>query len=684
MFFPSESDVRLYSNEVQFTLPVPEEILSALHKPKDDEDSTGGHDLEDDVPARELLLIAERLIPQSSETERSGIEKLSLKSVASKLQTIPEDQQLDIMATEADAENMENGPFTENGGAEAEPDEQQSGVQEQTDTTVIDEHLPVVKNEADLHETPHDASLLDDAANSELVFELDATIFRDCGKSVSSKDANLGLLEEETEAEQIQTQVLGRDTGGEDLGEHSDVIKEIRDNERNDNDSSDQSSKEVPDKNGDTYQATNENDNTEAESKLDNEAEMFGTEMSSEQSDSDFWDHGEKQHEEGITKATSVNLAAHSGDNNHAPSHASSQNEYHESKHAAEFQEHLDITTHDTDSTKDHNEQEHGYLKGLEQGTDTSDNHESQARDNDLGLDTDVDEPITELISKRNAKENNSPDKDNGNSNVQEASNPGNNAGGDEDKKAVDTEIGESWQKERDGNTKLSVGATHAEEPKENREYKEECYEKGDDPELKVEEVNQLHNEVERGLESDRPLEKIPTTLLEPPSNISMVENQDISLPEEDEEDEERNGKQFRENSTTDETMSCKNVNRDESNTMSKQSEHVMSDQVHTMDDVTNELKANAKGDKQTCYEDTWSASSNLGSMKNEDDDNKGEMATTDMPTFEEAAFNGGVLLPHSNIEDGLQQVDKEYEIFYSKRTEERPLPGDSLQGEIW
>ena len=299
-------------------------------------------------------------------------------------------------------------------------------------------------------------------------------------------------------------------------------------------------------------------------------------------------------------------------------------------------------------------------------------------------MDTNVDEPITELISKRKAKENNSPDKDNGNSDVQEASNPGNNAEGDEDKKAVDTEIGESWQKERDGNTKLSVGATHAEEPKENREYKEECYEKGDDPELKVEEVNQLHNEVERGLESDRPLEKIPTTLLEPPSNISMVENQDISLPEEDEEDEERNGKQFRENSTTDETMSCKNVNRDESNTMSKQSEHVMSDQVHTMDDVTNELKATAKGDKQTCYEDTWSASSNLGSMKNEDDDNKGEMATTDMPTFEEAAFNGGVLLPHSNIEDGLQQVDKEYEVFYSKRTEERPLPGDSLQGEIW
>ena len=692
MFFPAESDVRLYSNEVEFALPVPEEILTALPKPKDDEDSIGGHDLEDDLPARELLFIAERVIPQLSETEQSGIEKLSLKSVASKLQTIPEDQQLDIMAAEADAEDMENIPFTENGATEAEPDEQQSGVQEQTDTTVIDEGIPVAKNE-DLHDTPHDASLLQDAANNELVFELDATIFRDRGESVSAKDENLGPLEEETEAEEREAQVLGRETGEEDLGEHSDVDKEILNNEQNDNDSSDQqgnqSNKEVPDKSGDTYQATNENGKTEVESKVDNEAETFGTERISEQSDSDFWNHGEKQHEEGITKATTVNLEAHSDDNGHAPSYASSQNdvEYHESKHDADFQELPDITAHDTDIRKDHNEQDYGYFKGLEQGTDTDNNHESQARDNDVRLDTNVQEPITELISKRNTKEDIFADKDNGNSDVQETSNPGSYAGSDDDKSAVDTEIGETRQKERDENIKLSLGATDAEEPKESGECKEECFEKGDDPALKVEEGNQLDKEVEGGLESEQPIEKSLTTLLqEPPRNILMVENEDISLPGEDEEDEKRNGKRFRENSTIDETMPCENVSGGESNTMAKQSEHVMSDQVHRMDDVTSERKATAEGDKQTCYEDTWSASSNLGSVNNEDDDNKDEMATTDMPTFEEAAFNGGDLLPHSNIEDsdGLQQVDKEHEIFYSKRNEERPLRGAySLQGEI-
>ena len=699
MFFPSESDVQLYSNDVEFTLPVPEEILSVLHKPKDDEDSTGDCDGEDgDVPGKELLLVAERVIPQSSVPNTSRIKTFSLKSVASKLQTIPEDQQLDIMATEANDENMENVPFVENGATEAEPREQQYGVQEQTDTTVIEERIPVVETEGDFHDSPHDASLLEEAAKSELVFELDATIFRDRGESVSAKDANLGPLEEETEAEEIETQMVGGDTGEEDFGEHSDVDKEILDNERNDDDSSDQqgnqgngSSKEEPEKNGVSYQATYENDKTEVESMWDNEAETFGTERISEQSDSDFWDHGEKQHEEGITKEATVNLAAHSDDNGHTPSHSSSQNdvEHHESKHAADFQEHLDIKTHDSDTRKDYNEQEHGYFEGLEQGIDTDNNHESQARDNDVGLDTNVHEPITELISKRNAQENNSPDKDNGSSDVQEASNSGNNAAGDDDKSAVNAEIGETWQKERDGNAKLSLGVTDAEEPKESGEHKDECYEKGDDPELKVEEGNQLDKEVERGLESDQPLEKILTKLLqEPPSNISMVENQDISLPEE-EKDEDRDGKRFRENSTIDEPMLCKNVNSGESKIMVKHSEQVMSDQVHSMDDVTGVWKPSAKEDKQTCYEvskDTWSASSNLGSVKNEDDDNKDEMETTDMPIFEEAAFKGGVLLSQSNIEDsdGLQQGDNEHEISYSKRNEERPLRGDSLQGEIW
>lgn len=66
---------------------------------------------------------------------------------------------------------------------------------------MIDEYFFVVKNEADFYEILYDVSLLDDVVNSELVFELDVIIFRDCGKSVFSKDVNFGLLEEETEVE---------------------------------------------------------------------------------------------------------------------------------------------------------------------------------------------------------------------------------------------------------------------------------------------------------------------------------------------------------------------------------------------------------------------------------------------------------------------------------------------------
>ena len=120
------------------------------------------------------------------------------------------------------------------------------------------------------------------------------------------------------------------------------------------------SSKEVPDKNGVTYQATNENDETGIESKLDNEAETFGTERISEQNDSDFLDHVEKQHEEGIAKEATVTPAEHTDGNGHAPSHASCDNdaEYQESKHSSNFQEHQDIKTHDTDTRKEHDEQD--------------------------------------------------------------------------------------------------------------------------------------------------------------------------------------------------------------------------------------------------------------------------------------------------------------------------------------
>ena len=78
----------LYSNEVEFSLPIPDEILSALENPEGQSDSLGRDGLDNGTPSRELLLVAERINSSSYNTSISNIEKLCVKSSFGKLQTI--------------------------------------------------------------------------------------------------------------------------------------------------------------------------------------------------------------------------------------------------------------------------------------------------------------------------------------------------------------------------------------------------------------------------------------------------------------------------------------------------------------------------------------------------------------------------------------------------------------------
>lgn len=114
LFFLTGSDFLLYSNEVEFSLPISEEVLAgALQKTTAESYSGEGDKNQDGEAARELLLVAERVTSESCESEQSAEgEELSLKSVISKLQTIPEDQKLDVLAAEPDTD-VEQGVSSE-------------------------------------------------------------------------------------------------------------------------------------------------------------------------------------------------------------------------------------------------------------------------------------------------------------------------------------------------------------------------------------------------------------------------------------------------------------------------------------------------------------------------------------------------------------------------------------------
>ena len=201
-FVLSGTDLILYSNEVEFSLPVPHEILSALQPKNDQDDSAESDEVDDGSPARELLLVAERVNTWSSESEQSRIVKLSLKSNFGRLQTIPEDRQLNVIVD--DNEIVEDIPLqsvlntTGDGECEARSADTQAeieasnGVEGQI-SAIVDERY-VVADETDLdalpysfEQVPYDSEGVDEGYDQP-VDKLDEAIFRDLGEIISEKE----------------------------------------------------------------------------------------------------------------------------------------------------------------------------------------------------------------------------------------------------------------------------------------------------------------------------------------------------------------------------------------------------------------------------------------------------------------------------------------------------------------
>ena len=411
-FFSFVEDLLLYSNEVEFSLPIPHEILSALQKPTDETESSGRDSLDDGAPARELLLVAERINPTPSITEQSSVEKLSVKSSFGKLQTIREGEQLDIIASETDvmddlplqdgldttgvvesestlaqthsefeslhnkgrndvADGLRFNVFPDEApidassnvalsqspveGVDAEPIEQQSHskvldeVEEQSDS----QERPLVTDQGVQDGSPKhtsegaedDFSDKEDAYNK-ILGELHPSIFKDIDEFVSIKEPV--VTSEETENPESQLPVVEgvNEAELEATADNNQSDSLVLTNEPNGNRSFIETDEQALGSCNEAPQLSHQGDDSlpanvaaKVDEKpenvsLDNGAEANEMERSSdEESDSEFWDHGEKQSHEGTAQDGDVishqenSISGHAASENDVNGHAMGGND---------------------------------------------------------------------------------------------------------------------------------------------------------------------------------------------------------------------------------------------------------------------------------------------------------------------------------------------------------------------
>ena len=174
----------LYSNEVEFSLPIPPEILSALENPRGQSDSLEKDCLDGGTPARELLLVAERINTSPSVAAESSIEKLSVKSSFGKLQTIFEGQKVDETASKGDV-SLKDG-FDQGEGDELEAKANEAGPEvelfnEKGRRVVVDEQLNDAESKANsvlanqsLKQEPGDAETVKQKTGVESLGDVEA------------------------------------------------------------------------------------------------------------------------------------------------------------------------------------------------------------------------------------------------------------------------------------------------------------------------------------------------------------------------------------------------------------------------------------------------------------------------------------------------------------------------------
>ena len=389
----------MYSNEVEFSLPIPHEILSALQKPTGETDSSGRDSFDDGTPARELLLVAERINPTPSILEQSSIEKLSVKSSFGKLETILEGEQLDVIASEADV--MDDLPLQDGldttGDVESErilaqthsefellDNDEQNDVADGVSFNVVPDEAPLdasssvalsqspvegvdtesfeqqshpkaldqVEEQSDSQECSlsidqgvqdaspkctsegaEDVSSEKEDAYNEMLGELDPSIFKDMDESVSVKEpvltsnvtdnlesqppvvegVNEAKLEATKDTNERDSLVLSNEPNGN--GSFNDTNEQVA--------GSCDEAQEVSHKGKDSCQGNvaEKVEEKPENARLDKGTEAIGMERSSdEESDSEFWDDGEKQNDEGTTQDGDVVSDQDDGVSGHAAS----------------------------------------------------------------------------------------------------------------------------------------------------------------------------------------------------------------------------------------------------------------------------------------------------------------------------------------------------------------------------
>ena len=399
----------MYSNEVELSLPIPQEILSALQKAQDVINQSGGDGPDDAALARELLLVAEKMNPGPSPAEESSIVKLSVKSSFGKLQSIPEGGQLDAVVSEAHI--MEDAPLQATPGVESEPipterstdvesfDKDEQGgvtdgerfsvfkdeavgvsanvtfteaqveatdaepVEQQSHSETIDRsdgesvsrEPPLVADQETLdtllHESfqqeKHDCSGNDEAhSDKEDVF--DPSVFKDLREVVSEKESLVASPELHAAECPPPISEPGADEGKLQTEHNIEVDPLVLLNEQNDNGSSNQVDEDEVESSNETHQLSQQNgdfsdangvadkvgNKPENRSTLDSETDTFD-----EQSDSEFCSEGEKENNEESAKdvrdqsSSENNVTYHAGENDMS-GHAPSKNDV--SRHAAD------------------------------------------------------------------------------------------------------------------------------------------------------------------------------------------------------------------------------------------------------------------------------------------------------------------------------------------------------------
>ena len=659
----------LYSNEVEFSLPVPEEILSALQKTTAENDSGDGDGFQDGEIARELLLVAERVVPETCVSEQSGGENLSLKSVVSKLQTILEDQQLDMMAAEADADVVESVPLQEFDDTQTMPvdDELLHGLEERD--AVEGERVAFSEEEAVLEHAPADSSshVKDEACTAAKV-ELDATIFREFGGSDYGKDANLESLVKSTEEDRTASELPERDVGEIGLDNEYDSEKDtstcidvsLNQHEVQENGSREQ---QVPEEHGVTCHATLGNSEMEIRTNMGDDGETFGIieGTSSDEPNSDFWDQSEKRYEEDITRDEMVATTERDEVNSHAASQGSAG--YDRGKDTG-VQEHsdkekLDValrTERDHDDVQDDSHLTvplHAAYIGTSQNSEAGEIH-LDTNDEMTGDSTD---PAMVPCG--------SPGRLPGDS--EEIAEPVDVATGGEHEnaKAANLESVECLKGAivDEGNAQLTSEPKSSEHPLESRGLE------GGEHQSKSDDLESTVIQIKDGkLNSAIPQEYIITAAVE----VLQDSLNDVLTFKETEQAEERNI----ENVICSENQSVAScLTTQEMNT-----ENLTPNKAVNTGDLTTE------GDKQTSHQaadDTWSASSSHGSVKNGHDRTKDvAMETIEMPTFEESAVGVDDMFSRDNIRDDKDfQLNREIMESYTKRDEEGDCFKYSLQG---